>query len=457
MNATSKFLYISMLCGGLMVATAGAQTIIEDFEQYASDADIQAVWHSDVNATLTLSSYVAYHSRGSNSMRVAVSMPALAWQTTVITGPALPAPMSLAPTQYITLRIAGDPRFTNASYQQFFIYAWDGKGNFGRWGAAVPTTTITGWQIFNFPVSSITAPSDSPGLPDLTNIVQFKFYLYGQGDPAGAAFSATIYLDEFQVRDTPLTEFPPQSSIRAKVDDFEGYANSTALLGFYRYVNGAPTTVTTASLSTPAPQGANALKLAIDFGAGQWPWGSVCSGYVAPFALPTNTVVSFWFKGDPALAPVADDGTVLRLSFYDQGGNAIHFTTSAPVTSSEWTKVEAPFNQFWSSSIVDTGNLVQWQLLVEGWRGTPDSTPLSGNFYVDDIRGAFPPSLAVVHQGTDLQLLMNNLMPGTWYTLELTTNFAHPVMYNFPANSPSDTWPVLPEQKSGFFRLYYTP
>jgi hypothetical protein len=85
----------------------------------------------------------------------------------------------------------------------------------------------------------------------LTNIVQFKFYLYGQGDPAGAAFSATIYLDEFQVRDTPLTEFPPQSSIRAKVDDFEGYANSTALLGFYRYVNGAPTTVTTASLSRP--------------------------------------------------------------------------------------------------------------------------------------------------------------------------------------------------------------
>jgi hypothetical protein len=100
-----------------MVVAAGAQTIIENFEQYASDADIQAVWHADVNATLTLSSYVADHSRGSNSMRVAVSMPALAWQTTVITGPALPAPMSLAPTQYITLRIAGDPRFTNASYQ----------------------------------------------------------------------------------------------------------------------------------------------------------------------------------------------------------------------------------------------------------------------------------------------------------------------------------------------------
>ena len=56
-----------------------------------------------------------------------------------------------------------------------------------------------------------------------------------------------------------------------------------------------------------------------------------------------------------------------------------------------------------------------------------------------------------------LQLLMNNLMPETWYTLELTTNFARPVMYIFPANSTSETWPVLPEQRSGFFRLYYTP
>src|ERR1035441_5780531 len=153
-------------------------------------------------------------------------------------------------------------------------------------------------------------------MPDLSDIVPCRLYLYGQGDPAGTPFTATIYVDELQIRDSALIEFPPPSPMRAKIDDFEGYADSTALTNFYHYVNGGPT-VTTASLSTPAPQGANALKLAIDFGAGQWPWGSVCSGYVAPFALPTNTVVSFWFKGDPALAPVADDGTVLRLSFYD--------------------------------------------------------------------------------------------------------------------------------------------
>jgi hypothetical protein len=134
----------------------------------------------------------------------------------------------------------------------------------------------------------------------------------------------------------------------------------------------AEPTVTTASLETPAPQGTNALKLAIDFGAGQWPWGAVYSGFVAPFSLPTNAVVSLWFKGDPTLAPVADGGTVFYISFYDQGGNPIHFTTSAPVTSSQWTKLEARFGQFWSSAVVDTGNLVQWRILVEGWQGTAD-------------------------------------------------------------------------------------
>jgi hypothetical protein len=375
----------------------------------------------------------------------------------VLNGPALPAPIALSPSQYISLRIAGDPAFTNSTYQQFFIYAWDGNGNFGRWGGAVPTTT-TNWQVFNLPVSSIAVPWNSTGAPDLTNIVQFRFYLYGQGDPAGPAFTATIYIDEFQVRNTPLIEFPPPAPMRAKIDNFEEYADATALMGFYHYVNGASTTVTTGSLATPAPQGTNALKLSIDFGAGQWPWGSVYSGYVAPFSLPTNAVVTFWFKGDPTLAPVADSGTVLYLSFYDQGGNPIHFTTSAAVTNSQWHQIQASFGQFWSSAVVDTGNLVQWRLLVEGWQGTADSTPLSGSFYVDNIMITLPPVLSVVEKGTNLQLVMNNLVPGIMYTLQQTTNLTHPVTvtYTFPANSTSETWPIPPGQK-GFYQLYYTP
>jgi hypothetical protein len=454
MKTARKSLYVSMLCAGLFGLTANAQMMVENFEEYASDGDLQAVWSGDQGTTLTLSSYVAYRSTGTNSMRVDVNMPANAWQTTVLSQTPLPTPISIAPTQYVTLRVAGDPAFTNASYQQLFIYVWDGSGKFGRWGGAVPTTT-TNWQVFNFQASTIGLTWDTLGMPDLSNIVQFKVYLYGQGDPAGTAFSATIYVDELQIRDTALIEFPPPAPMRAKIDNFEGYADSTALLGFYHYVNGGPTT-TTASLETPAPQGTNALKLAIDFGTGQWPWGAVYSAYVAPFSLPTNAVVSLWFKGDPTLAPVADGGTVFYLSFYDQGGNPINFTTSAPVTSSGWTKLQASFGQFWSSAVVDTGNLIQWRVLVEGWQGTVDSQPMSGTFAVDDIMITVPPVLAFVRQGTALQLRMSDLIPGTTYTLRQTADFSQWTTTTIQATATSQTWPIPAGQK-GFYQLFYTP
>jgi hypothetical protein len=447
-----------MLCGCLFGLTANAQMMLENFEEYPSDADLQAVWYPDMGATLSLSPYVAYRSTGTNSMRVDVSMPANAWQTTVLNGPALPAPIAISPTQYITLRIAGDPQFTNASWQQIYVYAWDGNLNFGRWGSAVPTTT-TNWQVFNFPVSSVEVPWNSPGTPNLANIVQFRFYLYGQNgapDPTNA-FSATIYIDELQVRNAPLIEFPPPSPMRAKIDNFEEYADAAALLGFYHYVNGGPT-VTTASLETPAPQGTNALKLAIDFGAGQWPWGAAYSAYVAPFSLPTNAVVTLWLKGDPTLAPVADSGTVFYLSFYDQGGNALNFTTpAAPVISSGWTKLQANFNQFWSGAVVDTGNLVQWRVLVEGWMGTAESTALSASFAVDDIRVTLPPVLAVVHSGSALMLRMDDLIPGTTYTLRQTSDFSQWTTNAIQATSTNQIWWALPAGQKGFYQLYYTP
>jgi hypothetical protein len=456
MKTTRESLSLSILCGCLFGLTANAQIMLENFEGYPSDTDLQAAWFPDMDATLTLSTNVAFHSTGTNCMRVDISVPANAWQTTVLTGPTLPAPIAISPSQYIALRVAGDPQYTNSTYNVLYVYAWDGNGNFGRWGAAVPTTT-TNWQVLNLPASTVEKPWDSSALPDLNNIVQFKFYLYGQGDPAGTAFSATIYIDELQVRNSPLIEFPPPSPMRALIDDFEGYADDAALTNSYHYVNGAATTVTTASLQTPAPQGTKALKLAMDFGAGQWPWGSVSSGIVAPFSLPTNALVSLWLKGDPTLAPVADDGTVFYLRFYDAAGNRINYTTpAAPVISSGWTKLEASLGQFWSSSVVDTGNLVQWQILVEGWQGTADSTPLSAAFYVDNIRITVPPVLAIVPQGSALVLQMSDLIPGTTYTLRQTSDFSQWTTTTIQATSASQIWPIPAGQK-GFFQLFYPP
>ena len=428
--------------------------MIENFEEYAADAALRVAWVPfDANATLGLSSYVAPGSTGTNSMRVNMDMPATAWQTEIITGPVLPTPISIAPTQYITLRVAGDPEFTNADYQTLFVYAFDGANNFGRWGVPVPTTT--NWQVFNFLASSITQPWNSPALPDLNDIAQFSFYLYGQGAAPVTEYAATIYVDDLQVRNTPL--FPPPSPMRALIDNFDEYANDAALLSFYSYVDSPLATFTTASIQTPAPQGANALELAIEFAPGQYPWGSVMSGVVAPFSLPTNAVVSFWLKGDPTLAPVADGGTTFWLSFYDAAGNGINFSTpAAPVISSGWTKLQASFNQFWRSTTVDTGNLVQWRILVEGWTGTAASTALSGTFYVDDVVVTVPPVLAVVPQGGGLQLRMSDLLPGTTYTLRQTADFSQWTTTTIQATSTSQTWPIPAGQK-GFFQLFYTP
>ena len=428
--------------------------MIENFE-YAGDTDLLAAW-SPQSATLSLSASVAAGSTGTNSLRVDRYFPANAWETEVVTGPVFPTAMVIAPTQYVTFRISGDPQFTNASWQTFFLYAYDVTGNFGRWGAPVPTTT--NWQVINLAANSIEKPWDSTALPDFNNIVQFKIYLYGQGDPAGLEFPATIYIDDVMVRNTPLIEFPAPAAMRALIDDFEGYADDAALRSFYTYVNSPAATVSTASIETPAPQGSKALKLAVGFAAGQYPWGSVHSAIVAPFSLPTNAVVSLRLKGDPILAPIADSGTTFYISFYDAAGSAINFTTpAAPVISSEWTTLKASFNQFWSGATVDTGNLVRWRILVEGWMGTPDFTAQSAAFYVDDIRIAVPPVLAIVKEGSAFTLRMDSLIPGTTYTLRMTPDFSQWTTNTMQATSNSATWAIPTGQQKGFFQLLYTP
>jgi len=260
------------------------------------------------------------------------------------------------------------------------------------------------------------------------------------------------------VRDTPLIEFPPPSPMRSLLDDFEGYADDTALLGFYSYENSPAATLTTASLAAPAPQGNKALKLAVDFAAGQWPWGSVRSALVAPFSLPTNAILSLRLKGDPTLAPIADAGTTFWLSFYDQGGRRLTFNTpAAPVISSDWTTLTAGYNDFWADTVVDTGNLVQWRILLEGWQGTSDSQPLSGAIYVDDIRISIPPALAVVSESGALKLRLSNLIPGTTYTIRMTPDFAQWTTTTVQATADTLTWPVPSGQPKQFFQVYYTP
>jgi hypothetical protein len=430
--------------------------MIEGFE-YADDAALLARWTPSFPAltTLSLSSEVSPKAAGTKSLTIVRDFGAVPWETEALTGPVREVPMGITANQYLTWRISGDPELAKASFQTLFLYAFDAAGNFGRWGAPVPTST--NWQVINLAAGSIGKPWDSPSLPNLSNIVQFKFFLYGQGDPAGEPYTATIRVDDVQVRDTALIEFPAPSAMRGLIDDFESYADNTALRGFYSYLNSPAATATAATLETPAPQGSKALKLGVDFSSGQYPWGSVRSSVVAPFSIPTNAVVTFKVKGDATLAPVADAATSFWLTFYDESGRAVHYTTSeTPVVSSDWTTLRASYADFWGDSVADTGNLVQWRILVQGWEGTSESPAQSAAIYVDDIRVVIAPTLAIVRDGSNLKLQLGNLVPGAPYAIRQTTDFVTWTSTALTATGASQTW-TIPAGQLGFFQVAAVP
>ena len=430
--------------------------MIEGFED-ADEAALLARWTPSYPTltTLGLSTDVSPKAAGAKALTVVREFGTVPWETEILTGPVREVPIGITSNQYLTWRISGDPELAKASFQTLFLYAYDAAGNFGRWGAPVPTST--NWQVINLAAGSIGKPWDSPALPNLSNIVQFKLFFYGQGDPAGEPYTAAIRIDDVQVRDEALIEFPAPSAMRGLIEDFESYADNAALLGFYSYVNSPAATATTATLETPAPQGAKALKLAVDFSSGQYPWGSVRSALVAPFSLPTQAVVTLKVKGDATLAPVADGATSFWLTFYDASDRAINFTTSeAPVITSEWTTLRAAYTDFWGDSVADTGNLVRWRILVQGWEGTPESPAQSAAIYVDDIRVAVPPTLAIVREGSNLQLQLGDLVTGATYTIRQTTDFVTWTNTALTATGPTQTW-TIPAGQWGFFQVATAP
>jgi hypothetical protein len=435
--------------------TATAQTVIEDFE-YATDEDLTAIWVPSPNAIATLSDSVAAKSTGKKSMRVEFSFPQIEWATETIKGQDRPAVVSIAPTQYLTFRVRGDTAFATADFRNLYLYAYDEDGNFGRWGGPVPATDD--WQVINYLASTIEKPWDAPELPDLSRIIRFAFFQYGS-QAAIDPYTASIYVDDLMVRDTPLAEFPTPSAPRVLIDDFETYANDAALLGAYSYENSPIATVTTATLATGAPQGSKALSLAIKFAPGQWPWGSVRSALAPPFSFPTNAVASLRLKGDASLAAVADAGTTFWLSFYDKAGNRMSYMTpAAPVISPDWTTLQARFQDFDNTTTIDIGNLVQWRILVEGWQGTAESAEMSGTFQVDDIRIGIPPttgpSLGLIHSGNGLKLSMEHLIAGASYELRTSADlkqWSTATVIN--ANAETADWTLPTDQPKAFFIL----
>ena len=117
----------------------------------------------------------------------------------------------------------------------------------------------------------------------------------------------------------------------------------------------------------------------------------------------------------------------------------------------------AHYNQFWSGSPTDTGNIVQWRLLVQGWTGSAASTAMSGAFYVDDIWIGVPPVLNLaLGTGNNKQLEMTGLIPGTEYTLRESPDLVNWTSTKITPTASTYVLPI-PAGNKGFYQLYYVP
>ena len=245
------------------------------------------------------------------------------------------------------------------------------------------------------------------------------------------------------------------------IDDFEGYASSEALQDYYSYENSWHPATTVASLESPAPQGEQCLRLDIDFPEGQYPWGSVRSPVLEPFSLPDDAVITLKMRGDAGLSEVADAGTNFWLSFYDTGGNRMNYITDiAPVISNEWTTLSIAMEDFGDTSTIDTGNLVQWRILVEGW--AEPNPVLSGSFFVDDIRVSTQPAqraeLTAIREGQQVRIQMTQLTPGSEYDLRTSENLTDWALVTvIAADADSADHLVDSDQKMAFYQLIEKP
>ncbi|MDA0750666.1 MAG: hypothetical protein O2964_08135 [Verrucomicrobia bacterium] len=437
--------------------SAGTIRVIEDFE-YASEDDLLLHYEPSTGAVPSLSTDVADGSGGETSMKIDLSFPSGAWVTQTVTGPLLDEVFSIEPEQYISFRLKGDPAFESADFRNIYLYVYDDWGDFARWGAEVPITD--GWQVINFGGGDYQFPWNASGEIDMTFLSKIAIFQYGS-QAAIDPYEATIYIDDIEIRDEPLIDFAAPSASRSVIDDFEGYATSEALREYYTYENSWHPATTVASIESPAPEGENCLRLDINFPEGQYPWGSVRSPILEPFSLPDDGVITLKMKGDAGLSKVADAGTNFWLSFYDAAGNRMNYITDiAPVISSEWTTLTIAMEDFGDTSTIDTGNLVQWRILVEGW--AEPNPALSGTFFVDDIRVSTQPELRPVleatREGQQVRIRMSQLTPGSEYELAKSENLTDwAIVTTIAADADTADHLVDADQKMACYQLIEKP
>jgi hypothetical protein len=431
------------------------EAVVEAFE-YPGDAELLAAWAPSPNAALTLSTAVSPLSTGTTALRARFNFPSTAWATEFIDGPTLTNAVSIGAEQYVTLRLKGDPAFAAADFRDFYLYVYDQSGNFGRWGTQVPTNSD--WQVLNFPAKTMAKPWNSPALPDLSRIVRFAIYQYGS-ETARPAYTASIEVDDLQVRNTPLVE---QTLKEAVIETFE-YATDEELSTNWL---GSPNAVVTGSSSiAPKSPGKKSMSMAFNFLSGAWVAERVRGPQLpAPLAIGPKQYLSFRVKGDPALATT--DFQRLFLYAYDESGNFGRWGTTAP-TNSDWQvynfqagTIEKP----WDSPVLpNLDRIVRFSFIQYGSEtAMPD---YAATIYVDDLMLRNSPLsdvetivLNAARDGSSIKVVAGGLTDGRGYVLQSSGDLSQWTSSpSTPAAGGTATWTVPMTGNREFYRVTPAP
>ncbi|MBT7874497.1 MAG: hypothetical protein HN758_08740 [Verrucomicrobia bacterium] len=137
-----------------------------------------------------------------------------------------------------------------------------------------------------------------------------------------------------------------------------------------------------------------------------------------------------------------------------------YITDIAPVISDDWTTLTITMDDFGDTSAIDTGNLVQWRILVEGWA---EANPaLSGSFFVDDIRVSTlemqQPVLTADIEGKNIRVQMSQLTPGSEYELLMSENLTDwTLVTSIAADTEEASHLVNADQRVACYQLIEKP
>ncbi len=340
----AKGLTLVLAVSGWILAGSAwaAETVMDDFEGYGSDAEVQAVWvAATANASTGLSA-VAYD--GVQALKIALHNGQDPWWTNVVM--TLPAPMDLTDYSRLTLRFRGLP---GNSGEALLVQL---KDEWGNWldGPTVDRAT----QIYDYTEYAI----DISGWAERSAFQTIEIHL-----PAQDYGASELYIDRV-VADT----FPPL------VDGFEGYASDAEL----QLVCAAATANASTHIATPGDGGGQCMRIAYHNGQDPW-WANVVYTLGAPQDWSAYVRLMLRFKGE-----AGNSGETFILQLKDEYGGWLDGPAVDRATQIEdWTEYSMDISS-WSGRFAVTS--IEFHVPAQDYG--------AGNLYIDQIEVSDNPATA---------------------------------------------------------------